>query len=203
MMLVPSALKVTLGGVVSPADVKTCVLLTSKSRLLSYTSHTRHPEDLVKVLTSLAAEAWRETQKDNALRGEGLSKEDQIAMIESELGRVVVMPIYPSSAPSISPSPSFTSSEKVTSAQKVVAFPSRDQQVDTADTSGSSNNDGSQSSGQSNPVIFLLALHGSKDVPWGLFRAKGKPLVKGLSLSLSGIGDRLDSGASASPPVGR
>jgi len=199
-MLVPSALKATLERVVSSADVRTCVLLTSKSRLLSYASYPHYAEDLVKVLMSLAAEAWREVQRDDTLHGDGgLAREDQIAMVESELGRVVVMPIYAPSSSNISPSPSFISSEKVSAAQVIQT--SHDH-AGEAGTNGSPN-DGSQASSQSNQTIFLLALHGSKDVPWGLFRAKGKPLVKCLSVSLNVIGDRLDSGASASPPVGR
>ncbi len=86
MMLVPSALKATLERVVSSADVRTCVLLTSKSRLLSYASYPHYAEDLVKVLMSLAAEAWREVQRDDTLHGDGgLAREDQIAMVESEV----------------------------------------------------------------------------------------------------------------------
>lgn len=199
-MLVPSALKATLETVLSPADVRICVLLTSKSRLLSYASYPQSTEDLVKVLVSLAAEAWREARKDSAFHeAGGLSKEDQIVMVESELGRVVVMPIYASSSSNVSPSPSFISSEKVSAVQAIRTSHDRPGEVDT----NSSPNDGSQSSTESNQTIFLLALHGSKNVPWGLFRAKGKPLVRGLSVSLNDIGDRLDSGASRSPPVGR
>jgi len=151
MLLVPSALKATLERVVSPADVRTCVLLTSKSRLLSYASHPQYAEDLVKVLVSLAAGAWREAQRDKTFHEEGgLAKEDQIVMMESELGRVVVMPIYAPSSSDVSPTPSFISSDKVSGAQ--VIRTSHDHARET-NTNGSPNDD-SQSSSQSNQTIF-------------------------------------------------
>ncbi|TDL26434.1 hypothetical protein BD410DRAFT_783500 [Rickenella mellea] len=82
-MLVLASLNKLLSQILSPPDIHSVVLLTPAGSLVSFvTSHARSKDD-IRMLAGLSGEIWAET------RGEG------VGMVESELGRVVVVPVQP------------------------------------------------------------------------------------------------------------
>ncbi|KAI5120792.1 hypothetical protein M0805_002419 [Coniferiporia weirii] len=80
-MLVLSSLNKLLAQVLAPPALHTAVLLTSSGALVSFATSGARPKDDVRVLVGLASEIWAETRE----YGEG--------MVDSELGRIVVLPI--------------------------------------------------------------------------------------------------------------
>jgi len=81
-MLVLSSFGKLLAQVLSPPDIHTAVLFTTTGELISFVSSApESSKDDVRVLVGLASEVWSETRED----GEG--------MVDSEIGRVVVLPI--------------------------------------------------------------------------------------------------------------
>ncbi|KAL5535963.1 hypothetical protein ACEPAF_4057 [Sanghuangporus sanghuang] len=92
-MLALSSLNKLLGHVLAPPALHTAVLFTAAGALVSYataasspeSSSNPRPKDDIRVLVGLASEVWAETKED----GEG--------MVDSELGRIIVLPIVPTS----------------------------------------------------------------------------------------------------------
>ncbi|EJC98785.1 uncharacterized protein FOMMEDRAFT_31784 [Fomitiporia mediterranea MF3/22] len=80
-MLVLSSLNKLLGQVLSPPALHTAVLFTASGALVSFASAATRPKDDIRVLVGLASEVWAETRED----GEG--------MVDSELGRIIVLPV--------------------------------------------------------------------------------------------------------------
>ncbi|KAH8110591.1 hypothetical protein DFH11DRAFT_754006 [Phellopilus nigrolimitatus] len=80
-MLVLSSLNKLLAQVLAPPALHTAVLFTASGALVSFASASARPKDDVRVLVGLASEIWAETRED----GEGL--------VDSELGRIVVLPV--------------------------------------------------------------------------------------------------------------
>ncbi|KIO21658.1 hypothetical protein M407DRAFT_245423 [Tulasnella calospora MUT 4182] len=110
-MLVLSTLTALLSQLLS-SYLHTAILLTPQGHLVAYSSdgsHITRSEDRIRVVVGLASEVWREGTKDAAAsdattNGEpfaedteaGGDDEDEIGMLECELGRVLVYPIYAS-----------------------------------------------------------------------------------------------------------
>ena len=97
-MLVLSTLHSLLSQVLSLPYLHTAVLLTPNGQLVSVASDPRRPKDEVRIVVGLAMEVWQET------------REQDFGMIDSELGRIFVLPIEDTSFMR-SPSPGSTDSE--------------------------------------------------------------------------------------------
>ncbi|THH09329.1 hypothetical protein EW145_g2086 [Phellinidium pouzarii] len=80
-MLALSSLHKLLAQVLVPPALHTAVLFSSSGALVSFASIGARPKDDIRVLVGLASEIWAETWED----GEG--------MVDSELGRIVVLPV--------------------------------------------------------------------------------------------------------------
>lgn len=118
-MLDPASLVAALQQVVSPRDIKACLLLTPPppGRLISYASSPPNAEDLVKVLLGVVAEAWREvraeTKRLDPERKDIGGLENELAMAESEVSlHTAIAPLleftpYISARQSSHPSPIF------------------------------------------------------------------------------------------------
>ncbi|KAG6901867.1 hypothetical protein C0995_007093 [Termitomyces sp. Mi166 len=80
-MIVLSTLHKLLSQAVTP-QLHTAVLLTTSGQLIGYaTDGGRRPKDEVRIVVGLAMEIWQETQ------------EEEVSMVESELGRIVVVAV--------------------------------------------------------------------------------------------------------------
>ncbi|KAF9451361.1 hypothetical protein P691DRAFT_807915 [Macrolepiota fuliginosa MF-IS2] len=80
-MLVLSTLHSLLAQILSPGKLHTAVLLTPAGELVSVASKPQRPKDEVRVIAGLGGEVWRET------------KEQGIGMVDSELGKILVLPV--------------------------------------------------------------------------------------------------------------
>ncbi|OCB89019.1 hypothetical protein A7U60_g3827 [Sanghuangporus baumii] len=168
-MLALSSLNKLLGHVLAPPALHTAVLFTAAGALVSYataasspeSSSNPRPKDDIRVLVGLASEVWAETKED----GEG--------MVDSELGRIIVLPIVPTSK----------------------------QQQEGG--SGNSNNSGNNSTSSSQPPkdsALLIALNATDDIEWGDLQHKAQTLAAHLSKPLEKLQAKLDS---TSPPLSK
>ncbi|RDB29671.1 hypothetical protein Hypma_015967 [Hypsizygus marmoreus] len=80
-MLVLSTLHNLLSQVLSLPNLHTAILLTPSGQLVSAASDPRCPKDEIRVIVGLAMEVWQET------------KEQGFGMVDSELGRILVLPV--------------------------------------------------------------------------------------------------------------
>ncbi|KAL5519432.1 hypothetical protein ACEPAH_1115 [Sanghuangporus vaninii] len=158
-MLALSSLNKLLGHVLAPPALHTAVLFTAAGALVSYatasspdSSSSPRPKDDILVLVGLASEVWAETKED----GEG--------MVDSELGRVIVLPIVPTSK----------------------------QQLQQQD-GGSNGNNSSSSSQPPKDSALLVALNATDDIEWGDLQHKAQTLVAHLSKPLEKVQAKLDS----------
>ncbi|KAJ7750188.1 hypothetical protein B0H16DRAFT_1549772 [Mycena metata] len=90
-MLVLSRLQDSLRKILSPPGLHTAVLLTPSGQLVSFASYESRCKDEIRVIAGLSGEVWQETQE----QGSG--------MVDSELGRIVVLPV--DEAPELLPMP--------------------------------------------------------------------------------------------------
>ncbi|KZT27556.1 hypothetical protein NEOLEDRAFT_1023777, partial [Neolentinus lepideus HHB14362 ss-1] len=88
-MLVLSALHDVLTQVLSLPDLHTAVLLTPSGELISYASDPANSKDHVRLVVGLSGEVWQETHG--------------VSMADSEVGRILVMPVEKSSESSSQP----------------------------------------------------------------------------------------------------
>jgi len=82
-MLVLSSLHNLLLQVLSLPTLHTAVLFTPEGQLVSYASDPSRPKDEIRVVVGISGEIWQET------------KQQGIGMVESELGRILVLPVSP------------------------------------------------------------------------------------------------------------
>lgn len=109
-MLVLSNISSLLSQLLSPPAVHTSMLLTPQGVLVAFAAVPGpiSSEDRVKAVVGLGGQIWRE-RVDNVdgdgdeEEGEGERDEEWPCMAECELGRLLVLPIFPSASP---PSPS-------------------------------------------------------------------------------------------------
>ncbi|KAF8204298.1 hypothetical protein K438DRAFT_554794 [Mycena galopus ATCC 62051] len=80
-MLVLSRLQDSLRAVLAPPALHTAILLTPAGQLVSFASHASRCKDEIRVIAGLSGEVWQETQEQGA------------GMVDSELGRIVVLPV--------------------------------------------------------------------------------------------------------------
>jgi len=80
-MLVLSTLHNLLSQVLALPSLHTAVLLTPAGQLVSVASDRQRPKDEIRVIVGIAAEVWQET------------KDQGFGMVDSELGRVLVVPV--------------------------------------------------------------------------------------------------------------
>ncbi|KJA28616.1 hypothetical protein HYPSUDRAFT_34065 [Hypholoma sublateritium FD-334 SS-4] len=80
-MLMLSSLNGLLSQVLSPPNLHTAVLLSPAGELVSFASQPSRSKDQVRIIVGLCTETWQET------------KQFGCGMIDSELGRIVVVPI--------------------------------------------------------------------------------------------------------------
>ncbi|EPT03468.1 hypothetical protein FOMPIDRAFT_1158999 [Fomitopsis schrenkii] len=80
-MLNLSNLRNLLSQVLALPELHTVVLFTPEGQLVSFAADPYRPKDNVRVIVGLGGEVWKET------------KQQGIGMVDSELGRVVVLPI--------------------------------------------------------------------------------------------------------------
>ncbi|CCM03759.1 uncharacterized protein FIBRA_05905 [Fibroporia radiculosa] len=80
-MLNLANLRALLSQVLSFPDLHTVVLFTPEGHLVSFAADAYKPKDDVRVIVGLSGEVWQET------KGHG------IGMVDSELGRLLVLPI--------------------------------------------------------------------------------------------------------------
>ncbi|KAG5639545.1 hypothetical protein H0H81_012216 [Sphagnurus paluster] len=80
-MLVLSALHNLLSQVLTLPHLHTAILLTPTGQLVSVASDPHRPKDEIRVVVGLAMEIWQET------------KDEEFSMVDSELGRILVVPV--------------------------------------------------------------------------------------------------------------
>ncbi|PCH34108.1 hypothetical protein WOLCODRAFT_113183 [Wolfiporia cocos MD-104 SS10] len=80
-MLNLTNLRNLLSQVLSFPSIHTVALFTPQGHLVSFAGDPHKPKDHVRVVVGLSSEAWQET------------KDQGIGMIESELGRLLVLPV--------------------------------------------------------------------------------------------------------------
>ncbi|KAH9837319.1 uncharacterized protein C8Q71DRAFT_707072 [Rhodofomes roseus] len=80
-MLNLSNLRNLLSQVLALPELHTVALFTPEGQLVSFAADPHRPKDNVRVIVGLGGEVWKET------------KQQGVGMIDSELGRVVVLPI--------------------------------------------------------------------------------------------------------------
>jgi len=90
-MLVLSTLHQLLSQILSRPHLHTAVLLTPSGELVSFASSFERPKDEIRVLVGLSGEIWRETRHHG------------FGMVDSELGRIVVVPVGEAIDPPVSP----------------------------------------------------------------------------------------------------
>jgi len=81
MVLVLSTLNTLLAQLISLPELHTALLLSPEGQLISVASDPSRPKDKARVVAGVSSEVWQETKA----RGYGT--------IESELGRILVLPI--------------------------------------------------------------------------------------------------------------
>ncbi|KAG6846083.1 hypothetical protein H0H87_006447 [Tephrocybe sp. NHM501043] len=79
-MLVLSTLHNLLSQALTP-ELHTAVLLTTAGQLVAVAAEGQRAKDEIRVVVGLAMEIWQETQ------------EQEFSMVDSELGRIVVVPV--------------------------------------------------------------------------------------------------------------
>lgn len=82
-MLNLSNLRILLSQVLTPVALHTAVLFTPSGQLVSFASNPVRSKDEVRVIVGLGSEVWQET------------KEQGIGMVDSEIGRLLVIPVEP------------------------------------------------------------------------------------------------------------
>ncbi|GLB35751.1 hypothetical protein LshimejAT787_0300390 [Lyophyllum shimeji] len=80
-MLVLSTLHNLLSQVLALPHLHTAVLLTPTGQLVSVATGPQRPKDEIRLIVGLAMEIWHET------------KEQDFSMVDSELGRILVVPV--------------------------------------------------------------------------------------------------------------
>ncbi|KAL4252449.1 hypothetical protein ABKN59_002708 [Abortiporus biennis] len=80
-MLNLNNLRSLLAQLLSQSPVRIAALLSPEGKLVSYAADLATPKDEVRVIVGLSSEIWQET------------KDQGVGMVESELGRVVVLPV--------------------------------------------------------------------------------------------------------------
>ncbi|KAF9510261.1 hypothetical protein BS47DRAFT_1396106 [Hydnum rufescens UP504] len=202
-MLVPASLKSTILQVVDVTDIWACILLTSTSCLIAYVLAPPNAEDLVKVLLGLSAEAWHEVQSEfSTADNNGDEQGEQLAMVECEVGRVMVLPINPPTESSPSLSSSFSNMDVLTPKARVPSGPLVIPLFVQWENDLERDKEGSNVPTDKPPkpvTMFLLVLNAPEEIPWGFMHTKGRPLVSFLSPLLVEIGQRLEFSSSASP----
>ncbi|KAJ8469515.1 hypothetical protein ONZ45_g8621 [Pleurotus djamor] len=174
-MLSLSTLYAALNQVLSPPSLHTAILFTVSGQLISYASNlgsaSSHnhgfdsesesndasvsepdipcprPKDDIRVLVGLGGELWGET------------KDEDIGMVDCELGRLVVMPIFSLETPE---------------AQR------RSKNKDPAKDGGEKNDDESP-----RQPLMLVALNGTDEVSWNEMRTKAKSIASHFATPLS------------------
>ncbi|KAL5494777.1 hypothetical protein ACEPAI_239 [Sanghuangporus weigelae] len=159
-MLALSSLNKLLGHVLAPPALHTAVLFTASGALVSYatasssdSSSSPRSKDDIRVLVGLASEVWAETKED----GEG--------MVDSELGRIIVLPIVPTSK----------------------------QQQDGGSGNNNGSNNSNSSSQPPKDSALLIALNATNDIEWGDLQHKAQTLAAHLSKPLEKVQAKLDS----------
>ncbi|KAG8906422.1 hypothetical protein FRB99_006924 [Tulasnella sp. 403] len=113
-MLVLSTVNALLAQLVS-SSLHTAILLTPQGHLVAYSTEQSSPsEDRIRILIGLGSEVWKEGILDPSNREENPSGEEsddqeslddkeneQVGMLECELGRLLVLPVYASTAPKV------------------------------------------------------------------------------------------------------
>jgi len=82
-MLVLSSLHNLLLQVLALPALHTAVLFTPEGQLVSFASDPSRPKDEIRVVVGISGEIWQET------------KQQGIGMVDSELGRILVLPVLP------------------------------------------------------------------------------------------------------------
>ncbi|KAF8641236.1 hypothetical protein AX17_000870 [Amanita inopinata Kibby_2008] len=95
-MLVLSSLHHLLSQVLTLPRLHTAVLLTPAGELVSFASDPAKPKDDIRVLVGLSSEIWQET------------RDHGFGMADSELGRIVVIPVDEAVVKDVSPHRSAT-----------------------------------------------------------------------------------------------
>ncbi|KAJ7492210.1 hypothetical protein FB451DRAFT_1021405 [Mycena latifolia] len=80
-MLVLARLKDSLSEVLAPPELHTAVLLTPSGELVAFSSYPSRAKDEIRVIAGVSGEVWQETQ------------EEGFGAAESEIGRIVVLPV--------------------------------------------------------------------------------------------------------------
>ncbi|KIM47603.1 hypothetical protein M413DRAFT_439272 [Hebeloma cylindrosporum] len=80
-----------LSKVLSPPHLHTAVLLTTAGELVSFASDPVRPKDEIRIIVGFCGEVWQET------------REEGYGLVDSELGRLVVLPVDDSSGGSGKP----------------------------------------------------------------------------------------------------
>ncbi|KAL1739602.1 hypothetical protein HDZ31DRAFT_49107 [Schizophyllum fasciatum] len=92
-MLVLSALQNLLAQVLDPPALHSAVLFTPAGHLVSYAADAARPKDEIRVVVGIAGEVWLETRGEGAGAGGKDGTGGEEGMVDSELGRIIVLPI--------------------------------------------------------------------------------------------------------------
>ncbi|KIJ53580.1 hypothetical protein M422DRAFT_201775 [Sphaerobolus stellatus SS14] len=149
-MLNLSALRTVLSSVVSPPRLHTVVLFTPSGDLIAHAESTQSSRDNMRLLVGVAAEVWATV------------REEGVGMVESELGKILVMPVYAKSP----------------------------QQSRVGRSSSRSTGSKFSPEDGLNPP-FIIALNATDDVEWAEMLIKSRGIVNHLSGPLAVFGDSL------------
>ncbi|KAF8524377.1 hypothetical protein BU17DRAFT_84987 [Hysterangium stoloniferum] len=154
VMLNLTALRKVLFSVISPPRLHTAILFTPSGDLVAHSSsNNTRSKDQLRVLVGVATEIWLETSDEG------------IGMVESELGKIIVIPLH-----------------REPNAPRGRVGRSTSRSPSSASSAPAAN--------YSEPP-FLVALNAQDDVEWAEMQIKARGVVNHLAAPLLEFGDRL------------
>jgi hypothetical protein len=183
-MLVLGSLQALLTQLVSPPSLHTAIILTPQGHLIAYNSSASPPlsEDNLRIIVGLSGEVWRE-----GVRGKN---EEDVAIAECDLGRILVVPVWPPNHSSASGSSSDGTAS--TSTASTAASTPAPQFVPAHMLPH-----GIQQPPRRPEPLLLIALHATPETSWGMMRMKAKTLANHLAEPVGVVGSRLVTGSAA------
>ncbi|GJJ15061.1 hypothetical protein Clacol_009336 [Clathrus columnatus] len=162
------SLRKGLSSILSPSRMHTAILFTPSGDLIAHaTNNTSITKEQLRVLVGLATEIWCETS------------EDGISMAESELGKILIVPMQSQSSKRESRIGRHTSRSPSSSNTSPPPQPYPMFRMNNVDSDSSS----------SSP--FLIALNATDDVEWAEMQMKARGVVNHFAEPLLEFGTRL------------
>lgn len=178
------SLRKGLSSVLSPSRMHTAILFTTSGDLIAHaTNNTSMSKEQLRVLVGLATEIWFETS------------EDDMSMAESEIGKILIVPMQ-SSSPKFE---SRTGRRHTTTTTTTSRSPSSSTSPITPTHEPAqnihqmhrNNSHQQQSSASTSTSPFLIALNAADDVDWAEMQIKARGIVNHFAEPLLEFGTRL------------